>query len=238
MRMIKLLRNMIFNSTHRLVTGITLAVTTTMTGRRMDHCHGGGRPESSIRIAMRQAERRRLFSLKRPLVLCFLSAIVMIVVLYLQTVRSFTSANAAAAWQHNNSNNQQQQHTTTTASEPWQREKGLVLSSAAAHHQNAASSSSSAAVQGASSSSSSSQASSSTSSSSTSLAAQQFAIPPLHQFAPRRDDEDSQDDEQDERYHNPSLYGWTPDVYPDPLLNPIRCAIAYLPESNMTDGLR
>jgi len=64
----------------------------------------------------------------------------------------------------------------------------------------------------------------------------QFAIPPLHQFAPRRsEDEEDQDSEQ---YHNPSLYGWTPDVYPDPLANPIRCAIAYLPETNMTDGLR
>ena len=64
----------------------------------------------------------------------------------------------------------------------------------------------------------------------------QFAIPPLHQFEPRRDEDD--EDQDSERYHNPSLYGWTPDVYPDPLANPIRCAIAYLPETNMTDGLR
>ena len=65
----------------------------------------------------------------------------------------------------------------------------------------------------------------------------QFAVPPLHQFTTtRRNNDDSSEDS--ERYHNPSLYGWTPDVYPDPLLNPIRCAIAYLPETNMTDGLR
>eukprot|EP00977_Amphora_coffeiformis_P010530 scaffold2479_cov151-Amphora_coffeaeformis.AAC.2 len=64
----------------------------------------------------------------------------------------------------------------------------------------------------------------------------QFAIPPMHQFLPRRDEDD--EDQDSERYHNPSLYGWTPDVYPDPLANPIRCAIAYLPETNMTDGLR
>jgi hypothetical protein len=64
-----------------------------------------------------------------------------------------------------------------------------------------------------------------------------FALPPLHS-APVRRDEDDDASADEEHAHNPSLYGWTPDVYPDPLLNPIRCAIAYLPGTNLTDGLR
>jgi hypothetical protein len=28
---------------------------------------------------------------------------------------------------------------------------------------------------------------------------------------------------------NPQLYGWTPDMYPNPLVDPTRCGIAYLP---------
>ena len=29
-------------------------------------------------------------------------------------------------------------------------------------------------------------------------------------------------------YKNPALYGWTPDIYPNPVVNPTRCAIAYI----------
>ena len=29
-------------------------------------------------------------------------------------------------------------------------------------------------------------------------------------------------------YKDPSMYGWTPDIYPNPLVNPMRCSIAYL----------
>lgn len=29
---------------------------------------------------------------------------------------------------------------------------------------------------------------------------------------------------------NPQIYGWTPDLYPNPLTDPVRCSIAFLPE--------
>lgn len=29
---------------------------------------------------------------------------------------------------------------------------------------------------------------------------------------------------------NPQIYGWTPEMYPNPLLDPVRCSIAFLPE--------
>jgi len=29
---------------------------------------------------------------------------------------------------------------------------------------------------------------------------------------------------------NPQIYGWTPDMYPNPLTDPVRCSIAFLPE--------
>jgi hypothetical protein len=29
---------------------------------------------------------------------------------------------------------------------------------------------------------------------------------------------------------NPQIYGWTPDKYPNPLIDPVRCSIAFLPE--------
>ena len=154
------------------------------------------RPEESpLRRAMRQAERRRFWSL-RPQLLCILSACVVLVVLYLDATSrsSYESANAAAWYEEH-------------GKVGWmQRQKKLVLSSSRHHNSSLADNS----------------------------LRTEFAIPPLRQFPQRRDE----DDEEDERFHNPSLYGWTPDVYPDPLVNPIRCAIAYLPETNMTDGLR
>lgn len=30
--------------------------------------------------------------------------------------------------------------------------------------------------------------------------------------------------------NNPQIYGWTPDMYPNPRLDPVRCSIAFLPE--------
>lgn len=40
----------------------------------------------------------------------------------------------------------------------------------------------------------------------------------------------SSDDETETRfsYKNPTVYGWTPDFYPNPLENPLRCAISHL----------
>jgi hypothetical protein len=37
---------------------------------------------------------------------------------------------------------------------------------------------------------------------------------------------------------NPQLYGWIPNFYPNPLVSPIRCGTAYLPNENLTSGLR
>lgn len=165
--------------------------------------------ESTIRSQMRRTRRRRLLSI-RPLLLCVLSAGIFLVVMYVHTRQSQRTANAAAA-------------AAAAASwrhddrdDPWAREKGLVLSSSTTHHRE--------------------QSGPSAHKDMTTMKTQ-FAIPPLHQLVPRRD-ESGDEDEDSEHYHNPSLYGWTPDVYPDPLANPIRCAIAYLPETNMTDGLR
>ena len=193
---------------------------------------------STIRIAMRQAQRRRLFSPQRPLILCIFSSCIMIVILYLHTIRSFSSANAAAAW------NTHYHQSADDESSSWRRGKGFLLSSA--RYRNSHASSSNPVPEQESQRQDASAAATTTSSSPSSLATQQFAIPPLHQFTPRRADDagndaadaQQQDEEEEQRYHNPSLYGWTPDVYPDPLQNPIRCAIAYLPETNMTDGLR
>lgn len=37
---------------------------------------------------------------------------------------------------------------------------------------------------------------------------------------------------------NPTFYGWTPEVYPNPIFDPVRCAIAYLDNENATHGVR
>jgi hypothetical protein len=37
------------------------------------------------------------------------------------------------------------------------------------------------------------------------------------------------------RISNPAVYGWTPGIYPNPLVDPVRCAIAYLPASQQND---
>ena len=151
-----------------------------------------------------------------------ISILIVFVVLYLQWTRTNESANAAAAsasWPNRNA--------LFRGQEGFRREKGLVLSARNYEQQQY------------------SQTHASGTSSDTTTLQAQFAIPPLRQYMPRRDededdnDNNNNDNEEDERYHNPSLYGWTPDIYPDPLENPIRCAIAYLPESNQTEnGLR
>jgi hypothetical protein len=33
---------------------------------------------------------------------------------------------------------------------------------------------------------------------------------------------------------NPQLYGWEPTLYPDPLVDPVRCGVAYLPQQTTT----
>ena len=43
------------------------------------------------------------------------------------------------------------------------------------------------------------------------------------------DDQDEQDDSTPQ-VKNPAVYGWTPSAFPNPMTNPIRCAIAYLPQ--------
>jgi len=42
-------------------------------------------------------------------------------------------------------------------------------------------------------------------------------------------DNENQQQQQQVRAQNPSFYGWTPDAYPNPLFDPIRCSIAYIP---------
>jgi hypothetical protein len=63
------------------------------------------------------------------------------------------------------------------------------------------------------------------------------AVPTLIHL--RRDEEDSaQSDTSDGSdgsdgvgvSSNPQIYGWTPEMYPNPLLDPVRCSIAFLPE--------
>jgi hypothetical protein len=41
-------------------------------------------------------------------------------------------------------------------------------------------------------------------------------------------DTDSRDADNQPHNSNPTVYGWTPDMYPNPINNPIRCGIAYL----------
>jgi len=43
-------------------------------------------------------------------------------------------------------------------------------------------------------------------------------------------DSSSQEQHQQNMSSNPTVYGWTPEAFPNPMTNPIRCAIAYLPE--------
>jgi hypothetical protein len=173
------------------------------------------REESSLRREMRRAQRRRLLSW-RPLQLCVIATVALIVIAYLQIRQGSLSANTAAFWQHHD--DPFDREGASQSHNGWMREKNLFLTALRSRSRRR---------------------------SETPPAALQteFAVPPLHQFTSphqRRSDDDQDDNSVDdsERYHNPSLYGWTPEVYPDPLLNPIRCAIAYLPETNMTDGLR
>jgi len=46
------------------------------------------------------------------------------------------------------------------------------------------------------------------------------------------EDPDSAEQQQQQQAsnNNPAVYGWTPDAFPNPMTNPIRCAIAYLPQ--------
>lgn len=37
---------------------------------------------------------------------------------------------------------------------------------------------------------------------------------------------------------NPQLYGWVPDAYPNPILDPTRCGISFLPEKDLRDNDR
>ena len=46
--------------------------------------------------------------------------------------------------------------------------------------------------------------------------------------------EASQDPQQEGGASNPTVYGWTPADYPNPLDNPIRCGVAYLPQYSQT----
>lgn len=54
--------------------------------------------------------------------------------------------------------------------------------------------------------------------------------PPLQNFRLKLSDEESQQNNRSKIQHipNPQLYGWTPEIYPNPLAEPDRCMIAYL----------
>lgn len=64
--------------------------------------------------------------------------------------------------------------------------------------------------------------------------------PPLRRTRRKKSETNETSDESEERREpqNPELYGWTPQHYPDPLKDPTRCGIAYLPDENITKGMR
>lgn len=41
-------------------------------------------------------------------------------------------------------------------------------------------------------------------------------------------------EQQEKESQNPTMYGWVPSQYPNPVKNPIRCAVAYVEDSNST----
>lgn len=47
---------------------------------------------------------------------------------------------------------------------------------------------------------------------------------------PQSDDGPESSDSSNILSTNPQIYGWTPEMYPNPLLDPVRCSIAFLPE--------
>jgi hypothetical protein len=57
---------------------------------------------------------------------------------------------------------------------------------------------------------------------------EQEPLPPPQQPSPDEEQENRQEDIN--MSTNPQIYGWTPDKYPNPLIDPVRCSIAFLPE--------
>ncbi|CAB9526497.1 expressed unknown protein [Seminavis robusta] len=47
-----------------------------------------------------------------------------------------------------------------------------------------------------------------------------------------------QQQQQQQPPSEPQVYGWTPDLYPNPLLDPVRCSIAFLPEEQQAIAKR
>lgn len=53
---------------------------------------------------------------------------------------------------------------------------------------------------------------------------------PPEEDNPQSDDGPESSDSSTILSTNPQIYGWTPEMYPNPLLDPVRCSIAFLPE--------